>query len=51
MWPEDWEHYRIEIGIAANSAKIHAATFTDEKVAMESLLMLDQSILKELWVK
>ena len=47
---EDWEHYLIEVGISADSAKIHAATFGNEKLMRESLQMLDQAMLKELKV-
>ena len=50
MTPEDWEHFFIEAGISTDSAKTHATKFADEKLTIESLQMLDQSMLKELGV-
>ena len=50
MKPEDWERYLIEAGISANSAKVNAATFTNEKLTKENLQMLDRAMLKLLEV-
>ena len=50
MIPEDWERFFIEAGISTNWAKTHATKFADEKLMIESLQMLDRSILKELGV-
>ena len=50
MTPEDWERFFIEPGISTNSAKTHATKFADEKLTIESLQMLDRSMLKELGV-
>ena len=40
----------IEAGISIDSAKNHATKFADEKLTIESLQMLDHSMLKELGV-
>ena len=37
MKPEDWECYLIKVGISVDSAKLHATTFTNEKLMRESL--------------
>ena len=50
MTPEDWEHFFIKAGISTDSAKTHATKFADEKLMIESLQMLDRSMLKELGV-
>ena len=50
MTPDDWERFFIEAGISTDSAKIHATKFADEKLTIESLQMLDRSMLKELGV-
>ena len=50
MTPDDWEHFFIEAGISTASAKTHATKFVDEKLTIESLQMLDCSMLKELGV-
>ena len=49
MTPDDWEHFFIEVGISTDSAKTHATKFADE-LTIESLQMLDRSMLKELGV-
>ena len=50
MTPENWECFFIEAGISTDLAKAHATKFADEKLMIESLQMLDQSMLKELGV-
>ena len=50
MTSDDWECFFIEVGISADSAKTHATKFADEKLTIESLQMLDRSLLKELRV-
>ena len=48
MEPEDWEQYFIEAGISSHSAKIHAVTFTNKKLSIGTIQMLDRAMLKEL---
>ena len=50
MTPYDWERFLIEVGIYTDSAKTHTTKFADEKLTIESLQMLDRSMLKELGV-
>ena len=50
MTPEDWERFFIEAGISIDSVKTHATKFADETLTIESLQMLDRSIVKELGV-
>ena len=50
MTPDDWERFLIEAGISTDSAKTHATKFANEKLTIESLQMLDHSMLKELGV-
>ena len=50
MTPGDWERFLIEAGISTDTAKTHATKFADEKLTIESLQMLDPSMLKELGV-
>ena len=50
MTPDDWERFLIEAGISTDSAKTHPTKFADEKLTIESLQMLDRSMLKELGV-
>ena len=50
MTLEDWERFFIEAAISTDSAKTHATKFADEKLTIESLQMLDRSMLKELGV-
>ena len=50
MTPKDWECSCIEACISTDSAKTHATKFADEKLTIESLQMLDRSMLKELGV-
>ena len=50
MTPDDWERFFIEVDISADSAKTHATKFAYEKLTIESLQMLDHSMLKELRV-
>ena len=47
MTPDDWERFFIEVDISTDSAKTHATKFADEKLTIESLQMLDRSMLKE----
>ena len=47
MTPDDWECFLIEAGISTYSAKTHATKFADEKLTIESLQMLDRTMLKE----
>ena len=51
MTPVDWEHFFIEVGISTDSAKTHVTKFVEEKLTIESLQMLDCSMLKELGVR
>ena len=51
MTPDDWEHFLIEAGISTDSVKTHATKFADVKLTIESLQMLDRSMLKELGVR
>ena len=46
-----WESTFVEAGISANSAKIYAQTFSSKKITMDSLHMLDSTMLKELGIK
>ena len=46
----NWEWFFIEAGLSIVSAKTHATKFADEKLTIESLQMLDRSMLKELSV-
>ena len=50
MTPDDWERFFIEVGISADSAKTYTTKFADEKLTIESLQMLDRSMLNELGV-
>ena len=47
MTPDDWEYFLIEAGISTDSAKTHVTKFVEEKLTIESLQMLDHSMLKE----
>ena len=46
-----WENTFVEAGISATSTKIYAQTFSSEKITMDSLHMLDRTMLKELGIK
>ena len=50
MTPEDWEHFFIEAGISTDSAKTHTTKFAEEKLTIDSLQILDRSMLLELGV-
>ena len=50
MTPNVWECFFIEAGISPDPVKTHATKFVDEKLTIESLQMLDRSMLKELEV-
>ena len=48
MTPDDWERFFIEVGKSTDSAKTHVTQLADKKLTIESLQMLDCSMLKEL---
>ena len=50
MTPDDWERFLIKVGISTDTAKTYVTKFADEKLTIESLQMLDCSMLKELGV-
>ena len=47
---DDWQELLTKIGIPADSARTYAKTFVEESITKDSLIMIDQEILKELGV-
>ena len=50
MTHDNWEHFLIKVGISTYSAKTQVIKFADENLTIESLQILDRSMLKKLGI-
>ena len=50
MDASDWEKTLIDAGLEPASAKKHSTTFTDQKITIDSLSIIDRSMLSELGI-